>query len=278
MQMNDFLITKAGSYLLGAIHGDGHVSQRSVSIAIDGKVSEYADSVQHSFYQLGIETKRYITNRGLIQIAYHNKDFADMMRQFKRVDEWNFPLYPEYPLEYLAGLIDTDGYVSKPDSKLAVNITQKAGDKLPKIRPILDAADFQHIKVVRRNSRKVGNEPYYVDVVWWRSREDVYRLGCILNLRYPRKKTRLESNRKHAHELMVNDKTRSIMAFLRNYGDATLPKICDALGLERTEALQALNHLRRFGGVKRNDPPVDDLLWSWNDNTEYYKKYNKEQR
>ena len=269
-QVDDILSGRNGCYLLGVVHGDGHVSERSVAIAVDGRLPEYAEILSSLWQELGFSAKTYTTKRGVLSVQVHSKELADTLRLFKTVDHWAFPGLPVYPCDYIAGLVDTDGHVGRGTSgdRRAISITQKSGDKLPRIRPILDAAGFQHVPIVTRANHKVRGEPYPVDEIWWRSREDVIQFANSIPLRHPPKAERIKKCVElisHLQRKAKDEHRVRILHFLREHGGATLPEIAEAVGLSRKQTLLALNGLRRFANVHRNDPPIDSLVWTATD-------------
>lgn len=260
-----FVNSETGSYLLGAIHGDGHISKRSVEIAVSGKAAWYADMLIELWQGINYDPHWYRDKRDVIRVAVHSSALAAEMRAFKGVDRWSFPQTPSFPSAYLAGLVDTDGFVSAPRTGHRVNIVQKAADKLPNIRPILDRLGFQHISILRKNSNKVRGKVYPVDEVWWNTQDDVLQFASIVTLKHKAKAERLDCCVEYIKELRNNNKSYHVAKFLRENDGATIPDICGALNFDRADVLHALNRMRRQSRVTRNDPPIDSLVWKWVD-------------
>lgn len=258
--------TPIGSYMLGVIHGDGHVSQRSVSITVDRKTPEYSEKLKSAWIELGYSPKSYLDSSGNSKIEVHSIALATELRKFKKVDRWMFPHMPSDCCQYLAGLIDTDGWVSKPESKHnRINITQKSGDKLPNIRCVLDEIGFNHIDIITRNNNMIRGKPYPIDVIWWTNQDDVLLFAKTIPLKHEYKARRLEQCVEGINRIRSENKSYHVLRILRINNGATIPMICSETGFSRYDVLHILNALRRQSRVTRNDPDIDSLTWNWVD-------------
>lgn len=131
-------------YLLGLIHGDGHIRKYSVSITADTRVGGYCDAVAKTMYKVfKVKPKRY-REKNYETIIVHRKAAADAYKDYKKAGRWFLPTL-KYPEEYLSGVIDTDGSVRPGGRGLLIH--QKNKENLLLLVPIIKSLGVKKLSI-----------------------------------------------------------------------------------------------------------------------------------
>jgi hypothetical protein len=176
------------SYLLGVIHGDGHIAKRSISISVSYKEPGYAELLCELWRTLGFEPKTY-RPRSALRVDVHDAALAKVLLQTKCSGRWAIPLEVDIG-HYFAGVIDTDGHATKPP-KRAVVITLKQSGNLLKLCARLESAGLRCLPVRERVSNFNGL-PYDIEEASWTAMDQIEWIGRNVPLRHPRKRARLQ--------------------------------------------------------------------------------------
>lgn len=176
------------SYLLGVIHGDGHLSNRSIQISVGYKDQEYADILIDIFKSLGYLPK-VVRARSALRIDINNKALTDVFRQYKNDGKWRLPIELDFEY-YISGVFDTDGCVANPSNKFISIILKRSGN-LYIIKDILTKKGIRDINVKERITRFNG-KPYEIEDIKITGMDRILEMNNILHLRHPKKVQRLK--------------------------------------------------------------------------------------
>ena len=177
------------SYMLGVIHGDGHVAKRSVEIAVSYKEAAYADTLVAMWKGLGFQPKVY-RPRSALRINVHSAALADDLRETKLRGLWTIPQDVRVG-DYFAGIIDTDGHATKPPQRQVV-VTLKRSGNLHRLCDKLVGAGLRCNPVKERTSSYLGR-PYEIEELRWSGGDQIKWIATNCPLRHPRKADRLLS-------------------------------------------------------------------------------------
>jgi hypothetical protein len=240
------------SYILGIVHGDGHVSKRSVCVSVGYQDKEYARKVTSLFYAIGVAPSVY-KKQGSLSIEIHNKQVADRYRELKG-QSWILPDYIK-PLSYLSGLIDTDGWVSTPP-KARCTVVQKDLGNLETVAKLLKR-QTDLIFTLRHITRKIDGEPYEVESMKFDGFDKVYTLSESVCLLHPDKRSRLACLRDHISQKRKETPRWEEVGRLIFESPHTRSEISSILGVTSREAGSSLTYLRRKGWLvtHRNHDP-----------------------
>lgn len=100
-------------YLIGVLHGDGCVIGNRFEIAVGFDDEKYCDELMKIIKKTtGLSAKKYRNKyAGCFYTQVFSANLADKLKGYKDKKKWTIPDL-EYPEEYLAGLFDTDGYIT----------------------------------------------------------------------------------------------------------------------------------------------------------------------
>lgn len=175
------------SYLLGVVHGDGHVARRSVQIAVGYKDQDYADHLHSELRELGYLPKIY-RPRNALRLDVHCSQLAATLRHTKSNGIWTIPQDVRIG-DYLSGVIDTDGHITKHPARRIV-ITLKRSGNLEHLRSRL-ALEGLRSNGVRETTSTFKGKPYEIETILWTSMEHLQWIGERCSLKHPRKAARL---------------------------------------------------------------------------------------
>ena len=186
------------SRLVGIIHGDGNMSFKRVLIT--DECLEYHKNVIHPlFYQLfGVKLNLYHDKarnsfyshtKNRILFKYLTKDLKlpngavrDRIRITKFMKQW--PL--ELKVNYLAGIIDSEGYVSKRQAEIEISVTSK--NVFDFVRTILNQLNIKYsIRIRKRNGR--SKIDYSLNIY---GKDKIKDLVKSVHIRHPEKIKKLE--------------------------------------------------------------------------------------
>ncbi len=170
------------AYMLGVVHGDGHISKRSVSISVGYKDQDYAQILLLLWSQMGFSPKVY-RPRSALKIEVHSKELRNVFHQFKFKQKWSWPECLHWP-DYLAGVIDTDGCVTKNKS---ITIGLKRTGNLPRLAQEISKLGVREIKS-KDTEQVFGGKQYLTETITICGMDRMVSLCRDVNLRHPRKK------------------------------------------------------------------------------------------
>jgi len=200
------------SYLLGVIHGDGHVAPRSICVCVGYKDADYADVIFSMFKRLKLNPHVY-RKRSALSIEVHSKILADEFRKWKHNGLWTIPSTISIR-DYIAGVFDTDGCVSKPKLK-HVSICLKRSGNLNKVLCLLEMMNLKGLKVSNSVSTYNG-KPYLVEGIKIGSMERIILFESQVVLRNPRKAARMLAMISHIKQRKsIVPRWRQVASFCR---------------------------------------------------------------
>ncbi len=176
--------TADGSYLLGAIHGDGYVGQDGVEIAVGRSDPEYASVVQRTMTAVGWDRVKVARNAaGHFFVRMFSRALVRILRSYK-YPQWCIPTNVQ-PGPYLAGLVDTDGGIQKH----APTIWQADVGSLEKVIPVVERLGLScKLHYYKREAPRKNRV-----VMTFHGTENVIRFSDVVPLRHPRKLRALEA-------------------------------------------------------------------------------------
>lgn len=171
--------SSSAAYLLGVVHGDGNVRPDCVRVTADSKEDGWIDVLKQAFVAVGVAPRIY-THRSRTYVSANSTALAAEFSKFKHYPSlgrsvWALP--PRLDLaEWVAGLIDTDGHVSR----YRVSLTQRGVRHLRYVRSALQELGI--------HSRIWEWRPGY-PVLRVQGREHLAAFCSTVRLRHPRKVT-----------------------------------------------------------------------------------------
>lgn len=183
------------SYILGVIHGDGNVSKRSVSVSVSHKSPEYVRTISLIWKKLGYNPKIY-NKRSCVCIDVHSKELAECIKKYKDNGVWHMPKNID-KFQWLSGIYDTDGCVSDPLKKRAINITLKRTGNIKHVVAALSKCGIR-VKAYNRTSKYLGRD-YEIEVANITSLDGIIKFNEKISLRHRKKSARLKQAVKYAN-------------------------------------------------------------------------------
>lgn len=177
------------AYLLGVIQGDGSVNKRSISIFVGYQDAEYATKIIEIWQKLGFTPKIY-NPKNVIRIDVNNLELTSQLKNYKCNGIWTLPENLNFS-HWLAGIFDTDGYVTLVTQKRLVGITLKRSGNLQLVAAALAALGVPDVKVNNSTSKFQGKE-YLIEILHLSSFSRILAFNSVVQLRHPRKITRLK--------------------------------------------------------------------------------------
>lgn len=175
------------SYFLGVVHGDGHVAKRSISISVSYREPEYLAELIGLVGRLGYEHKLY-RPRTAYRLDIHNAALANQLRLTKSRGIWSIPDDIQIG-SYLAGLIDTDGHLTKSPQRQVV-ITLKRSGNLERLVQRLAGTGLRSNPVKNKTTNFKGT-PYEIEEIRWAGSDQIEWFARNCTLLHPRKSRRL---------------------------------------------------------------------------------------
>lgn len=175
------------SYLLGVVHGDGHVAPRSISIAVSYKEPGYVGVLTELFGDLGFSPKLYRA-RTTYKVEVHSRALAQQLALTKSAGVWTIPS-DVCPAAYFAGVIDTDGHLTKAPQRQVVICVKRSGN-LERLVLCLSRVGLRCNPVRPRIARYCG-QPYEVEETRWSGADQIEWIAGRCVLRHQRKADRL---------------------------------------------------------------------------------------
>jgi len=244
---------KDWSYLLGVIHGDGHVSVRSVCIAVGYKEKEYAELIADLWRGLGYLPKTY-RKRGSISVEVHNSELTNEIRKYKSNGKWSLPVGID-KTEWIAGVVDTDGCVSIASKKCAVIITLKRSGNLIYFRDTLIGFGISEAKVHNRVS-KYNGEAYEVEEIRLTSFDNILKFNEHISLRILHKRERLKDIIEYIN--IARGKIpmwKQFGEWLLNNDPKTWEEIAEQFNLSKDQVDSLMENLKRKAIITIIPPP-----------------------
>lgn len=169
---------RAFEYMIGVVHGDGHVARSggSISIAVGLDDLAYADVLVDEWRKAFSMIEPVVRENRSARAAYVNitsRVVHDLMSSFKRESLWTVPKL-QFPVEYVAGVFDTDGHCG---SDGIVSFMQKANGNMEKLAVVLSDVGFSP-RVANYGHRDVLSLP----------KRETRMFKIMMPLKHPRKK------------------------------------------------------------------------------------------
>ncbi len=218
-------------YFLGVIQGDGYIRKNMISITIGIKDKDYAyllkDLIEEKF---GFIPKLHLYD-DIFRLEIYNMRIYEQYKSFKNKGKWKIPslLFPE---EYFAGLIDTDGYISKG----SIELSQKDNGNMELIIPLIKKFGFfkTNLNLKITNNYIVKG---YRNKLWnIHSSKDVLNFFQKIPIKHPRKIRILNESvkiKKNFNKTPNNYNYQKILNFIKNIS-FTKKDIRDNLGFTRS--------------------------------------------
>lgn len=181
-------------YLLGVFQGDGCLTYNKykgrrhpsgMSIAVGNQDHEYADRLLSIITSFCRSLRPRIRCDKVLRVNWYNAEMARIFAQYKSAGLWSVPTSLEFPDYYIAGLWDTDGYVSGSRRNSLV-LQVKASGNLEIPRLILQNMGFDRVRI---HEKKYTNKLGYFESEGIRisSKKLVTLFGKLIPLQHPRK-------------------------------------------------------------------------------------------
>jgi hypothetical protein len=241
------------SYMLGVVHGDGHISDRSVSVSVGYKDQGYADVLTELWKELGFQPKVY-RPRSALRIDVHSKKLRDQFAVFKRKGIWSWPESLNVS-EYLSGVFDTDGYSSITGGKKQIGVTLKRSGNLNHLISLLESVGINGLMVKNEISKFKGID-YETESIRITDSVRISRLASILELRNQRKAKMLDDVRCQADSyLNAVPLFREVGLWIEKEGSKSWEDISIHFGLTKKQCESVMQNLRQFAEIRVIPPP-----------------------
>jgi hypothetical protein len=253
------------SYLLGVIHGDGHIGTREVQIAVGYRDAEYAHILVALLRKMGFRPHIY-RGHTCLTVTVCNVVLTRVMSRWKQHGRWRWPDGLD-PLPYIAGVIDTDGCVSKAPNNVIV-VTLKRSGNLRRFAEILREAGVRDVHVSNLVSKWRG-KPYPIEKLQLSGGDRILWASKHIPLRHPFKKKRLAILAASVeHWSQVVPTWVKLGRYLESHR-ATAKEAGCALGLTRVQVWTALHKLRERRVLDTEIPPPTEAVYSVKQMPEY---------
>jgi hypothetical protein len=240
------------SYLLGVIHGDGNVSDRSIRICVGNKDADFADMIMSTWTALGFNPKLY-HRRTALSVEVHDIALTNAIRKFKAGGKWSVPEDFDKG-EWLAGVFDTDGCVSLTKSKCAVILGLKRSGNLLLVKSALSDVGIGNVNI-RNCVSKFHGKPYPIEVLGLTSFDKIRKFSETVPLRHPRKKIRLNETLAHIIRAQSIVPLWKQVAKWLHEGPHTWPEIADKFSLTKRQVDSCLQMIKQYGNIEIIPPP-----------------------
>lgn len=177
------------NYLVGVIQGDGCIDKYQIDIPIAAKDEDYADNLCKIIEDcFSIRPKKYlITNKfNGFRVKIASKSIVNLFKPFKQNGLWNINGI-KHRFWWLSGLIDTDGYISKKDSRITITQGQNRKGNLELVNLLIPEWNAKIKSYFSKNKTIVGT-PYQFFVLSSCNIIEKEKLQRLLHLQHPRKK------------------------------------------------------------------------------------------
>lgn len=238
------------SYLLGVVHGDGHIAPRSVCICVGYRDAEYAEVLARVLGRMGMAPKIY-RKRSALSLEVHSVALAAMFRPLKMRGVWSWPDGLRWP-DYIAGVIDTDGCVTTNKS---VIITLKRSGNLQRLASELTGIGVRQLHARDTQSVFCGR-PYLTEMLTITGMDRMEKLFSAVTLRHPRKRERLASMLENIASIRAHKPMwRRVGEWLHEKGPRTWEEIAQEFRLTKAQTDSVLGSLKRYASLETLPPP-----------------------
>jgi hypothetical protein len=239
------------AYLLGVIHGDGHVATRSISISVSYKEPEYAAQLIGLLEAQGFSPKTY-RPRSALRIDVHNSVLTESLRRTKARGLWTIPADISIS-DYLAGVIDTDGHVTKAPAR-AIVITLKRSGNLGRLSERLLHSGLRMPEVKDRQTSFDG-KPYLIEELKWSAMDQMEWMVANVRLRHPRKAWRLAAIGAEIAAIRARVPLWRLVAEWLSQEPRDIDQIMERWNLTKRQADSALDNIKSHMVVEVIPPP-----------------------
>lgn len=246
------------AYLLGVVHGDGHVSKRSISVNFGFANRVYFLVIVDIWKKLGFDPKVYYVKNNAFRLDVHNKELRDVFIKYKKDGIWGWPNHISVR-DYLSGLIDTDGYMGLSYSKKHKGISKKIGIEVKRNGNLPYVADLfrnEGVEVDAKNAMTTyKGEPYETEVIRICSAEKIVKAAKLLRLRNPRKISKLAELKIISQEQLNRvSKWKEVGLWMQKEGPKTQREIEVKFHLTKRQADALLQQIKKNATVKKLPP------------------------
>lgn len=245
------------AYLLGVVHGDGHIAKRSISISVGYKDRQYCDVIYGIWESLGYSPKIYFP-RSAIRIDVHNIQLRNVFSQYKKKGIWRWP--KKYNIsEYLSGVFDTDGYASLSNTSSGISkqigITLKRSGNLFHIAELLKLQGIEGIKV-RRTTSTYDGRSYGIEIIQISASKRIVQIYELLNLRNARKAEMFRNVYDYSKKFLDHIPLwKEVGLWIQKEGAKTWREIATEFNLSKNQVDSLLQNLRKYATIEKI-PPV----------------------
>lgn len=239
------------AYLLGVVHGDGHISKRSVSVSVSYKDQDYADVLISLFHRLGLSPKVY-RPRSALRIDLHSVVIRNAFSKFKAHGKWSWPDDLRWG-DYLAGVIDTDGCVTLNKS---IIIILKRNGNLPRLAVEINKLGVRAVRA-RQTTATFNGAVYETETISITGMDRVEALCRGVCLRHPRKTKRLVDML--AQIKVIRERVplwKEVGLWIQREGPKTWTEIAQQFGLTKPQIDSLLGNLKLLATVETIPPPM----------------------
>jgi hypothetical protein len=239
------------AYLLGVVHGDGHVSSKSIGVTVGYKDQAFAELVFSLWQALGFNPKTYKC-RTALRVDVHSKELATIFLQYKSGRKWAIPANLNTD-QWLAGVFDTDGCVSDPSKKCAIVIALKRSGNLVLVADALEKTGMPR-PLVRDRISRIKEKEYETEILAITSFANILCFSNSITLRHPKKKQRMQET------LLYIESSLSQVHLWEKVADycrepRTTEEIAAKFSISQEQARNALRLVRKNRDVEVIPPP-----------------------
>lgn len=174
------------AYMLGVIHGDGHIADRSVEIVVGHGDANYAEIIRTILERLGLSPKIY-NDRSVSRLRVNSKSLANTLRPLKQNQHWSWPDSLDWA-SYVAGVIDTDGCVTT--GRQIVIVLKRTGN-LTRLAHQLTTLGIRPLTASDKCGKYKGT-PYATERLAITGTDRILFVAQHIIIRHPRKMARLQ--------------------------------------------------------------------------------------
>lgn len=239
------------SYFLGVVHGDGHVAKRSISISVSYKEPEYLEALMSLVGCLGYGHKLY-RPRSAYRLDIHSSALASELRATKSLGVWSIPDTIQIG-PYLAGIIDTDGHLTKAPQRQVVITLKRSGN----LRRLCDRLARQGLRCnpVKEKTSTFKGKPYEIEEARWAGADQIEWIAQNCRLRHPRKARRLVAMLAEVEAYRSKVPLWQLVADWISQEPHDLDQIMDRFGLTKRQADSILGNIKLNCDVEVIPPP-----------------------